>query len=64
MQRAIRASGINPVSQLAPDAHIPPEDAARVVLWLCGAEGMAVNGEDFSIKSPEGRARAGLAALA
>jgi len=64
MQRSIRASGINPVSQLAPDAHIPPEDAARAVLWLCGVEGMAVNGEDFSIKSPEGRARAGLAPLA
>jgi NAD(P)-dependent dehydrogenase (short-subunit alcohol dehydrogenase family) len=64
MQRAIRASGMNPVSQLAPDAHIPPEDAARAILWLCGPEGMAVNGEDFSIKSPEGRARAGLAPLA
>ena len=63
MQRSIRASGINPVSQLSPGDHIPPEDAAQAILWLCSDEGRQINGEDFSIKTPEGRARAGLPPL-
>ena len=35
MQVAIKASGINPVSQLDPAVHIPTEWAAQAVLWLC-----------------------------
>ena len=34
MQEEIRASGINPVSQLDPSAHIPAEWAARALVWL------------------------------
>ena len=56
----VRASGMNPVSQLDPSAHIPPEWAARAVLYLCGPAGAEHAGNDFSIKTDEGRAAVGL----
>lgn len=38
MQVSIRASGINPVSELDPSVHISPDAAARAVVWLCTRE--------------------------
>ena len=63
MQVEIRSSGINPVSQLDPSAHIPANDAAHAICWLCTADAVDLGGTDFSIKTPEGRARCGLPAL-
>lgn len=63
MQTAIRASGINPVSQLDPSAHIPPEWVAQGIGFLCGPGGAEFAGTDFSLKTAEGRARAGLPPL-
>jgi len=60
MQVAIKASGINPVSQLDPSVHIPPAWVARAIAWLCTAEGAEYDGADFSLKSEEGRRRVGL----
>ena len=60
MQHAIRQSGINPVSQLDPDAHIPPDWAARAIAYLCTDAAREFAGTDFSIKTDEGRARVGL----
>ncbi len=60
MQVQIRASGINPVSQLDPSVHIPADWVARAIAWLCGPEADAWRGTDFSLKSPEGRAAVGL----
>lgn len=60
MQTRIRASGINPVSQLDPTAHIPPEDVAQALAWLCSPAANAHLGGDFSLKTAEGRAEAGL----
>ena len=62
MQVIIRESGINPVSQLDPDAHIPTDWPARAVAWLCTEEGAEFAGTDFSIKTDEGRRRVGLIA--
>lgn len=62
MQVAIKASGINPVSQLGHDAHIPPEWVAKALMWLCGPEADPHLGTDFSIKTDEGRAAVGLSA--
>ena len=62
MQVAIKASGINPVSQLDPDAHIPPEWVAKALMWLCGSDADTHLGTDFSIKTEEGRAAVGLMA--
>lgn len=62
MQRQIRASGINPVSQLDPDMHIPPEWVARALAWLAGPQADPHLGTDFSLKSPENRLAVGLPA--
>lgn len=60
MQTTIKASGINPVSQLDPAVHIPPEWVAQSIAFLAGPQGDAYAGDDFSIKSNEGRAAVGL----
>ena len=60
MQREIKASGINPVSKLDPNAHIPPEWVARAIAWLTGPEADAHRGTDFSLKTDQGRASVGL----
>ena len=56
MMATIRASGINPVSQLSPDAHISTEWVAQAIAYLCGPEGKTHAGQDFSLKTNEGRA--------
>jgi 3-oxoacyl-[acyl-carrier protein] reductase len=60
MQIAIKASGINPISQLDPSVHIPPVWAARAIVWLCTAAGESYDGGDFSLKSQESRDLIGL----
>ena len=63
MQVQIKASGINPVSQLDPSAHIPSEWVAKGLAFLSGPGGDAFMGTDFSLKTDEGRELAGLPAL-
>ncbi|GFE65340.1 SDR family oxidoreductase [Litoreibacter roseus] len=60
MQVQIKASGVNPVSQLDPDVHIPPEWVAKGLAFLCGSGGDAYLGADFSLKTDEGRKLVGL----
>lgn len=60
MQVQIKASGINPVSQLDFDSHIPPEWVAKAIAYLCDPKSDAYLGTDFSIKTDEGRAAVGL----
>lgn len=60
MQTQIKASGINPVSQFDPSAHIPPEWVARAIAWLCTPAADGYRGTDFSLKTNEGRAAIGL----
>lgn len=62
MQAAIRASGVNPVSQLDWSAHIPAEWPARALLWMCTPEADAWRGAEISLRDPSVRARLGLAA--
>ena len=61
MQREIKASGINPVSQLDWSDHIPPEWPARALLWMCGPEADDQRGEELSLRDEGLRARLGLA---
>lgn len=63
MQVQIKDSGINPVSQLDPGVHIPPEWVARGLAYLCGPGGDAWLGQDFSLKTDDGRAAVGLPKL-
>jgi 3-oxoacyl-[acyl-carrier protein] reductase len=60
MQVVIKASGINPVSQLDPAVHIPPEWVGKAIVWLAGEGADGYLGEDFSLKTDEGRAAIGL----
>lgn len=60
MQTSIRASGINPVSQLDPSVHISPATVARAIAWLCTSDAADLHGVDFSLKDEEGLTRAGL----
>ena len=60
MQVLIKASGINPVSQLDPSVHIPPAWAGKAIAWLCTEAGRKYDGSDFSLKSEQGRQEIGL----
>ncbi|NKB53435.1 MAG: SDR family NAD(P)-dependent oxidoreductase [Rhizobiaceae bacterium] len=63
MQVQIKGSGINPVSQLDPGVHIPPEWVARTIVWLCTSQADGYLGRDFSLKTDEGRKEVGLPAV-
>lgn len=60
MQKEIKASGINPVSQLDWSVHIPAEWPARALLWMCGPEADEFLGGEISLREDEIRRRAGL----
>lgn len=62
MQVAIKASGVNPVSQLDPAVHIPPAWVALGIAHLFGPAGALHAGTDFSLKTAEGRQALGLPA--
>jgi len=62
MQRAIKASGINPVSQLDWSAHVPPEWPAKTLVWMCGAEAAEFDGAEVSLRDEHIRRAVGLIA--
>ncbi|GGH27797.1 NADP-dependent 3-hydroxy acid dehydrogenase YdfG [Cribrihabitans marinus] len=61
MQREIKSSGINPVSQLDWSAHIPADWPARALLWMCGPDADEFLGNEISLRDDAIRARIGLA---
>jgi len=61
MQVNIKASGINPVSQLDPNVHIPPEWPARAICWLATEDAREFDGDDVSLRDENIRKRVGLA---
>ncbi len=61
MQKEIKASGINPVSQLDWSDHIPADWPARALLWMCSPDADAFLGQEISLRSSDIRARVGLA---
>lgn len=62
MQREIKSSGLNPVSELEWSDHIPPEWPAKALLWMCSAEADEFLGTDISLRDPAIRARVGVGA--
>ncbi|MEM9709192.1 MAG: SDR family oxidoreductase [Pseudomonadota bacterium] len=60
MQRQIKASGINPVSQLDWTDHIPPEWPARALVWMAGPAGDAFLGQEISLRDENIRRAVGL----
>lgn len=61
MQREIKASGINPVSQLDWSDHIPADWPAKALLWMCGTEADVYLGEEISLRDEGVRQKVGLA---
>ena len=60
MQREIKASGVNPVSQLAWEDHIPPEWVAKCLVWMCSAEADGLKGDEISLRDEGIRRAVGL----
>ena len=60
MQGSIRASGINPISQIPREQLSDPRDPARVIAWLCTAQAIDLAGQELSIRDQHLRRRAGL----
>ncbi len=60
MQVDIKASGINPVAQLDPSVHIPPEWVGEAICWLCTDAGDAYRGTDCSLRDEGVRKAVGL----
>lgn len=62
MQLKIKASGINPVSQLDYATHILPEWPAQCLLWMCGPAADGWLGRDVSLRDEGVRRAVGLIA--
>jgi NAD(P)-dependent dehydrogenase (short-subunit alcohol dehydrogenase family) len=60
MQRSIKESGVNPVSQLDWSKHISPEWVGKAIAWLTTDAARTYDGDDFSLKTDEGRRAVGL----
>lgn len=60
MQREIKASGINPVSQLDWEVHIPADWPAQALLWMCGPDADVHLGQEISLRDDDIRAAIGL----
>lgn len=60
MQREIKASGINPVSQLDWSVHIPADWPAKALLWMCSSEADVYLGEEISLRDEDIRKKVGL----
>jgi len=60
MQVDIKASGINPVSQLDPSVHIPAEWVGEAISWLCTKAGDTYRGTDCSLRDEDVRQSVGL----
>ncbi len=62
MQKEIKASGINPVSQMDWSDHIPADWPAKTLLWMCGADADEFIGDEISLREDDIRRRVGLIA--
>lgn len=60
MQREIKASGVNAVSQLDWSSHIPADWPARALLWMCGPDAAEFAGQEISLRDEAIRRRVGL----
>ncbi|MCF8466665.1 MAG: SDR family oxidoreductase [Sneathiella sp.] len=60
MQAAIRASGINAVSQIPRENLAAAVDPAKAIAWLCSAAAVDLAGQELSIRDENLRKRIGL----
>ncbi|MGR3291120.1 MAG: SDR family NAD(P)-dependent oxidoreductase [Paracoccaceae bacterium] len=64
MQGSIRASGINPVSQLRREDLAPAHEPAQAMAWLCTPAAAYLAGQELDIRQEELRRACGLEAVA
>jgi NAD(P)-dependent dehydrogenase (short-subunit alcohol dehydrogenase family) len=62
MQRTIKASGVNAVSQMDWSAHIPADWPAKALLWMCSPDADDWIGREVSLRDDSIRRRLGLIA--
>lgn len=60
MQKIIRESGVNPVSKLAWEQHVPPEWPAKALVWMCSEAADPWLGQVVSLRDDRVRALVGL----
>jgi len=60
MQREIKASGINPISKLNWEDHIPADWPARALLWMCSPDADEFVGTEIALRDEGIRKRIGL----
>ena len=60
MQREIKSSGLNPVSELDWSDHIPPEWPAKALVWMCSSAADAHLGTELSLRDEGLRREIGL----
>ena len=60
IQKVIKASGLNPMSERDWSEHIPPEWAAEAVAWLTTEKARRFDGSDLSLTNNAGRDAVGL----
>ena len=60
MQRSIKTSGVNPVSQLDWSQHISPDWVGEAIVWLATDAGRTYDGGDMSLRTEEARRAVGL----
>jgi len=60
MQREIKASGVNPVSEMNWEDHIPAEWPARTLLWMCSAAADPFLGQELALRDEGLRKTVGL----
>ncbi len=63
MQGEIRASGLNPVSQLPRATLAPVTDPAAAILFLCSSAADSFCGQEVDVREPIFRAAIGLTPL-
>jgi NAD(P)-dependent dehydrogenase (short-subunit alcohol dehydrogenase family) len=61
MQVLIRASGVNPISQIPRQNLTPVAEPAKAIVYLCTPDADELNGQEFSLRDESFRTRAGLA---
>lgn len=61
MQREIKASGVNPVSAMSWEDHIPVSWPAKALVWMCSKEADGFLGGEVALNDPAVRANLGLA---
>jgi 3-oxoacyl-[acyl-carrier protein] reductase len=61
MQVLIRASGLNPISQIPRQNLTPVAEPAKAIVYLCTAAADDLSGQEFSLRDESFRSRAGLA---